>query len=158
MNPLKLAVVGLSTLALVGCTSDAGTKDTLGTLLGGVVGTVVGAQFGSGTGQLAATAAGALLGGFLGSEIGRSLDRADRMAMADAEQQAARAPIGETIAWNNPESGNRGTVTPVREGVHRQTGQTCREFRQTVTIGSDTEEAVGTACLQEDGTWRIVSG
>lgn len=33
----------------------------------------------------------------------------------------------------------------------------CREYTRTVTIGSRREEAYGTACLQPDGQWRIVS-
>jgi hypothetical protein len=31
----------------------------------------------------------------------------------------------------------------------------CREFTQTVVIGGQTRQAVGRACPQPDGTWRI---
>lgn len=154
--------VGLTALALTGMLTlgacqnmQDNPKQSAGTLLGGIGGAVAGAQFGKGTGQLAATAAGTLLGAFIGSEIGKSLDRADRQAMAQATQQAHYAPMGETISWNNPDSGHSGTVTPVRDG-RTQSGAYCREYRQTVVIDGRSEEAYGTACQQPDGTWRIV--
>ena len=78
--------------------------------------------------------------------------------LEQAEQQAIAAPIGETIAWSNPDSGNSGTVTPVRDGTERESGAYCREFQQTVTVGGRSEEAYGQACRKEDGTWEIVGG
>lgn len=33
----------------------------------------------------------------------------------------------------------------------------CREFTQTFTIGKEAQEGVGTACLQADGAWKIIS-
>lgn len=142
-------------LTLAACEST-GPKQTGGTLLGGIGGAVAGAQFGRGSGQVAAVAAGTLLGALLGSEVGRSLDKAD-IAYADrANQQAQAAPIGQTIRWSNPQSGNYGTVTPIREGTETSSGAYCREFQQAVTIGNRTEQAYGTACRQPDGTWKVV--
>ena len=159
MNSIKLAVAGVAVLALTACAgNNSGPKESIGTLLGAVVGGVAGSQVGSGRGQLVATGVGTLLGAYLGNEIGKSLDRADQLYMQQAEQQALVAPVGDTIAWSNPESGNSGTVTPVREGTHRGTGEYCREFQQTVTVGGRNEEAYGTACRQADGTWQIVGG
>lgn len=37
-------------------------------------------------------------------------------------------------------------------------GPTCREFRQTITIGGEAKEGFGLTCLQPDGTWRIENG
>ena len=34
--------------------------------------------------------------------------------------------------------------------------ENCREFQSTTVIGGQTQAVVGTACLQADGTWRIV--
>lgn len=130
-------------------------KTNAGTLLGGVGGAVVGAQFGQGTGRVAATAAGALIGAFLGNQVGQSLDRADRMYAQRAEQQAYAAPIGETIHWNNPDSGNSGTFTPVNDG-RASSGAYCREYQSTINIGGREERAYGTACQQPDGSWKIV--
>jgi hypothetical protein len=35
-------------------------------------------------------------------------------------------------------------------------GQHCREYQSTAVINGQPEQTVGTACLQPDGTWRIV--
>ena len=35
-------------------------------------------------------------------------------------------------------------------------GQTCREFQSTATIGGQSQPIYGTACLQSDGSWRVV--
>jgi surface antigen len=69
--------------------------------------------------------------------------------------EAHQAPLGETIVWNNPDSGRSGTVTPVRDGSS-SSGLYCREFQQTITVSGRTETAYGTACRQPDGTWKIV--
>jgi surface antigen len=99
-------------------------------------------------------AAGVFIGALLGSEIGRSMDDVDRLKAEQAINQAHSAPIGNTITWNNAESGNSGTVTPTRDGTSAS-GEYCREFQQTVVIGGKTEEGYGVACRQPDGTWRI---
>ena len=135
--------------------SPYGEKQTVGTLGGAALGGLLGSQFGDGTGQLVATGAGVLIGGLIGSEIGRSMDEQDRMKANEAVMEAHQAPLGETIVWNNPDSGHSGTVTPVRDGS-TSSGLYCREFQQTITVGGRTETAYGTACRQPDGTWRIV--
>ncbi len=157
MQGLRMAVVGASALALVACTDGAGQKEGIGTLLGAAAGGVAGAQIGSGRGQLVATAAGALLGAFLGNEVGKSLDRADQVAMGQSVHQSLEtAPMGTTSSWQNPDSGNSGTVTPANT-FQRSDGTYCREFSQTISVGGRTEEAYGTACRQPDGSWKIVS-
>ncbi|WP_343038645.1 RT0821/Lpp0805 family surface protein [Skermanella pratensis] len=128
----------------------------MGTLGGAAAGGLAGAQFGKGKGQLAMTAGGVLLGALLGGEVGKSLDRADQTYATRAADRAYDAPVGETIRWENPESGNYGTVTPIREGRNTQTGQYCREFNQTIYVGGRAEQATGRACQQQDGTWQIV--
>ena len=150
-----------SVLLLTGCAADGsnpwgmGTKQTVGTGAGAVIGGILGSQVGNGSGQLWATGAGALLGAFVGSSIGQSLDQADRMYHAQATERAYSAPIGETINWNNPESGHSGSVTPIREGRQASTGSTCREYKQTIVIDGKAETAIGTACKQADGTWVL---
>lgn len=134
-----------------------GEKQTVGALGGAAIGGLLGSQFGDGKGRLVATGAGVLIGGLIGSEIGRTMDEQDRMQANQAVTQAHKAPLGETIAWNNPDSGNSGTVTPIRDGS-TPSGLYCREFQQSVTIGGQSETAYGTACRQPDGTWRIVEG
>lgn len=155
----KLRLAGLAALvavALSACEGQQMNKESVGTVLGGIGGAVLGAQFGKGTGSLVGVAAGALAGAYLGNQIGTSLDKADRAQMEQASQRATAAPIGQQISWRNPDSGNSGTITPTREGTNNATGEYCREFQQTVTVGGKSEQAFGTACRQPDGSWRVV--
>ena len=36
-------------------------------------------------------------------------------------------------------------------------GQTCREYQTTVTVDGRAQPGYGTACLQPDGTWRMIN-
>ena len=149
------AAAFIALLATACSSSPYGEKQTVGAVGGAAIGGLLGSQFGDGTGQLVATGAGVLIGGLIGSEVGRTMDEQDRMQANQAVTQAHQAPLGETIVWNNPDSGNSGTVTPVRDGS-TSSGLYCREFQQTITVGGETQTAYGTACRQPDGTWRIV--
>ncbi|HRQ60322.1 MAG TPA: RT0821/Lpp0805 family surface protein [Alphaproteobacteria bacterium] len=152
------AVAAISLGGLSGCNTfqNAGTKQTVGALGGAVGGGLLGSQIGGGSGRLIATGAGVLLGGLLGSEIGASLDNADKAYAMQAQNQALAAPVGERITWNNPNSGNSGYITPVRDG-YASSGRYCREYQQEITVGGKRESAYGTACQKPDGSWEIVS-
>ena len=140
----------------VGACDSTGPKQTIGTLGGAAGGALLGSQFGHGSGQLVAVGVGTLLGAFVGSSIGKSLDATDQAQAQQAANRAYAAPVGEAINWNNPETGNRGTITTTRAGVS-QSGAYCREFQQNIVVGGRTERAMGTACQQPDGAWKIVS-
>jgi len=155
MQYKALAPLAAAALILAAC-SDAGQKQTAGTVIGGVAGAVLGSQIGGGSGRLVATAIGTLAGAMIGSEIGKSLDRADQLAMAQAEQKAHTAPVGEKIVWNNPDSGNSGSVTPIRDGRNAQSNAYCREYQTTVVIDGREQSAYGTACQQPDGSWKVI--
>jgi surface antigen len=156
MKQLTLAVMVVSMAGLSACADGRGNKEIIGTGGGAVIGGLLGSQVGSGSGQLWATGAGVLLGALAGSEIGRSLDKADIAYAQQAQSRAYSAPIGETVTWNNPDSGNYGTYTPTRDG-YSSSGRYCREYNQTVYIGGRAESAHGTACRQPDGSWEIVN-
>lgn len=151
----KLLVAMAAVTLLAGCEGTGmGTKQTFGTLGGAATGAVIGSQFGSGDGRVAATAVGTLLGAFAGSEIGSSLDRADQAAASSAMNQAYVAPVGQSVRWNNPNTGNNGTITTTRDG-YSQSGSYCREFQQNINVGGRNQTAYGTACQNQDGTWQI---
>jgi surface antigen len=154
--PVVLALV--AALGLGACaTRNAGDKQVGGTVIGAVAGGLAGSAFGKGSGRLIMTGLGTLLGAYVGSEVGQSLDNADRAAAARAAQDTfEHAPSGKTVIWNNPDSGHSGSVTPTRT-YQQSSGEYCREYQQTVTVGGKTQEAYGTACRQPDGTWKIVS-
>lgn len=156
MRHFLLTGLAAASLALTACQTEGwGEKEGFGTVGGAVLGGLAGSQIGSGSGQLWATGAGVLLGALVGSEVGKSLDRADQMYMQQAQRQAYTKPVGETVSWSNPESGNSGTYTPTREGTS-STGRHCREYEQTIYIGGKAETGVGTACQNPDGTWDII--
>jgi surface antigen len=160
MKKLIIGGIVLASLGLAGCQTSRDqsvNKQQMGTLGGAVVGGILASNVGSGSGQLWATGAGVLLGALVGSEIGASLDRADMIYAEKAVQQAHTSPIGETISWNNPDSGNAGTVTPVRDGYSQVSNSYCREYEQTIYVDGRQEIGYGTACQQEDGRWKVVN-
>jgi surface antigen len=157
MKTTKVALISALALALSACADTQGReKELTGGVVGAGVGALAGSQIGDGRGQLAAVAIGTLLGAWAGSSIGRQLDERDRLLHGRAVQQAHAVPVGQTIAWDNPETGHYGSVTPVRAGTDTATGAYCREYQQTVTVGGQTERAFGTACRQPDGSWKVV--
>jgi surface antigen len=83
-----------------------------------------------------------------------NLNEAQERAHEQAQAEAATAPVGDTIYWN--QSGASGAVSVLRDG-YSASGRYCREFQQEVTIGGGTERAYGTACQQADGSWQVVS-
>jgi surface antigen len=152
---LMVSVVALG-LAVSGCGTADNPKTTGGAIIGGLGGALLGSAFGKGTGQLIAVGVGTLAGAMIGSSVGKTLDEADRAEIQRAERAATTAPMGQTINWNNPSTGNSGSITPVRDGNHTD-GRYCREFQQTVEIDGKLEKGYGTACRQPDGSWQIMS-
>ncbi len=139
------------------CVTGSGQKQQVGTLLGAGIGGLAGSHVGKGDGQLVAVAAGTIVGALLGSDIGGSMDRADELYAQRAEQQAHNAPVGETISWSNPESGNGGQVVATREGYGASSGRLCREYNHTILIGGEAQTVYGTACREEDGSWTVMN-
>ena len=155
MNVKKFVPVVLAAALVAGCATDSGPKQTGGTLLGAGLGALAGSQVGGGKGQLAAVAIGALAGAYLGGEVGKSLDKADRQALqSNAQNSLEYGRTGQTSSWRNPDSGNSGTFTPTRTYVNTA-GADCRDYESTIFVDGREETAVGQACRQADGTWRI---
>ncbi len=157
MKNLFLIPMVVAALSMTACETvqNSGNKEKIGGVSGAVLGGLAGSQLGGGSGRLWTTGAGVLVGALLGSEVGRSLDKADMAYAQDANQRAYRAPVGETISWNNPDSGNYGTVTPTRDG-YSTNNRYCREYEQEIFVGGQRETGVGTACQNSNGTWEIV--
>lgn len=158
INKSKIAIVALLALSTVslGACQHYGQKEAGGTLIGAGLGGLLGSQFGGGTGKLVTTALGVAAGGLIGNHIGQSLDRADQAYLYQASERAQTAPVGETITWSNPQSGNYGSVTPTREGVQPSTGAYCREYQQDIVVGGKRQQGYGQACRQPDGSWKVI--
>ncbi|HBR70040.1 MAG TPA: hypothetical protein DEA55_11760 [Rhodospirillaceae bacterium] len=157
MKNFALLTMVVAAMSLSACQTlqNRGAKEVIGGAGGAVAGGLLGSQIGDGSGRLWATGAGALIGALVGTEIGAALDAQDRQMAGNAYNRAASAPVGETISWNNPDSGNYGTVTPRRDG-YSSSGRYCREYQQTIVVGGRQESAYGTACRQPDGSWEVV--
>lgn len=156
-SKFTLVVAMTALLAVTGCGANQDNeKQTAGAVIGAVGGGLLGSLFGKGTGQLVAVGVGTLAGAMIGSDVGKTLDAADRAQLDRAEKRATTAPIGQAITWNNPQSGNSGTITPVRDG-NDSGGRYCREFQQDIVIGGKVEKGYGQACRKPDGSWEIMS-
>jgi surface antigen len=100
---------------------------------------------------ISVTPSAALLDAFRGTPVGLQLAWLDELAMRQAAQAAFSTPIGTELPWRSDAA--QGAVTSVRHGWAID-GALCREYRQTVTVGTATYEGSGTACLRPDGSWR----
>jgi surface antigen len=129
-------------------------KAVLGTLIGAGAGAGIAALAGGGPGAIAGAAVG---GALIGGLIGNRLDARDKQLAAQAAQRAFESnSAGQSSEWQNPDSGHSGSITPTRT-YQLANGQYCREYRQTIVVGGQQNQASGTACRQPDGTWQIQS-
>ena len=112
-------------------------KAVLGTLLGAGAGAGIAAAAGGGAGWIVG---GALMGGLLGGVIGNRLDARDKQMATQAAQQAfENNRTGQPSVWNNPDSGNSGSITPTRT-YQLANGQYCRQYQQTIMVGGQKEQ------------------
>lgn len=157
---LALAVSGAQAQTR-GCTEKGfmgSDSQVLGTLAGAALGGLLGSQVGGGTGKKVAIGAGVVAGGMLGNSIGSSMDCADQLRHSRTTQDALESQhTGQSSSWQNPDTQTAGSVTPTRTWT-RDDGTPCRDFQQTITIEGRQETLSGTACRQNDGTWRTVEG
>lgn len=146
---LAAAIVALP--GLTGC--ETTTRAQQGEVIGGVLGGVLGSQVGEGSGQTAAIIIGTMAGSMIGRQIGQNMDDVDRMKTAETLNNNR---TGQSTTWTNPDNGREYTVTPTRT-YEETSGAPCREFKVDATVGGEPGQPVsGTACLQADGSWKIV--
>ena len=60
---------------------------------------------------------------------------------------------GETVAWENPDSGSSGEITPVRTFKSTK-GQWCREYAASAWLGEKQEFQRAIACREAQGQWK----
>ncbi len=158
-RPWRIAWALLLTVSVTSCASIRETyrenpKAVLGTIAGAALGVGIVAIAGGTPGSMAAAgAAGALVGGFVGKKLD---DRDKRMAAQAAQDAFENGRTGEARVWNNPDSGNSGSITPTKT-YQIANGQYCRRYTQEITIGGEKHETHGTACRNADGVWEVES-
>ena len=154
-TPVIWSTVITFSLIQAGCAENPNRQQEIGAVTGLLLGGLVGSQIGDGKGRNAAIVAGALLGTLAGSEIGRRLDEADRMKMGMATSDALNNnKIGTSSRWQSDRSDIAGAVTPTRDYTD-ENGNYCRDFKQTVVIGGETQQETGQACREKDGSWSL---
>lgn len=107
--------------------------------------------------SLAALLSGAFGGYFLapGERHTAASISADEEKRLHAFRQSIDKEIsGTSVTWRNPDSGNHGSITPVRT-FQNKSGQFCREFTEQQVIDGQQQLEGGVACRQDDGQWRV---
>jgi len=153
----KIGLLILMVATISGCANLPASNQTQGTIAGGAIGALIGSTIGDGRGQVWATAIGAVGGALAGSHLGKRLDSRDHQVMNKAAYTALENKKSNTkTTWSNPDSGNAGTIIPTST-TKMADGSFCREYTSMVEVGGKSETAYGTACRQDDGSWRIAS-
>ena len=57
--------------------------------------------------------------------------------------------------WENPETGARGSVTPLSQAYSADDGRTCRDFLASYVNGRSESWLQGAACKANHGRWEI---
>jgi surface antigen len=79
---------------------------------------------------------------------------ADRQVRNEALMAALEKSVsGETVAWENPDSGRYGSITPVRT-FKTTRGQWCREYAADEWLGDKQEMRRAIACREAEGQWK----
>ncbi len=128
-------------------------REVVGAVMGGVIGGVIGNKTSSRDNKTLGTVAGSLIGVVVGKEIGRNMDNADAQC---TNQVLERAPDGQAIIWDNPNTGHRYSVIPY-ETYRQEDGRYCRKYRAAIKAGSSTKYYGETACRTDDGVWAKLS-
>jgi surface antigen len=81
------------------------------------------------------------------------MDKADvalaNQALAEALQTR---PKGQSLTWFNAANRHSGSVTPLRTFRHPN-GLWCRDYREQLYIGQESQQWEDTACRSKDGHW-----
>jgi surface antigen len=83
--------------------------------------------------------------------LGPEDERRAKAAMTPAlDPQGA----GSTVAWNNPDSGAKGTFIPVGK-AYPENERVCRAFLAEIDLKNGDKSMQGTACADKDGNWSV---
>jgi surface antigen len=104
------------------------------------------------TGSVAATSTGARNG----KDGEQPSERDLAYARAAASEVLMRGGKDASLPWENPETGARGTVTPIAD-AYTQDGFTCRDFRASYVRGAAEAWMQGEACRLHRGKWEVRS-
>ncbi len=98
-----------------------------------------------------------------GDEVTGSLSPAAAKAPTDSDLAFARNAASDVLTkggkdfsqpWENPETGARGSVTPIA-AAYTSDGRTCRDFLASYVNGRSESWLQGGACRSDHGRWEI---
>lgn len=72
-----------------------------------------------------------------------------------ASDVLTRGDKDSSQAWENPETGARGSVTPLSQAYGAEDGRTCRDFLASYVNGHTESWLQGAACRAGRGRWEI---
>lgn len=97
------------------------------------------------------------------SVIGRQWETNVSLTQADMDlirttlaQQVHSKTVGTSASWNNPTSGNSGTLTLLK--ITQRQGQRCEQIDYRIRPpekGTPSDHYTLTSCLQPDGSWKL---
>ena len=91
-----------------------------------------------------------------GAALNEFTDADREMLQSEARRALDDDADGTRTDWTNPDTGNGGSIKPLK--TLTVDGQTCRQtaFRQTTASGLK-GQGVYHLCRQDDGTWRFIA-
>lgn len=88
-------------------------------------------------------------------KLSRHLDAEDmRRAMAAMGTALDPQGSGASVHWDNPQSGARGSFTPVGQ-AYPLDGKICRGFVADIEAGETDEKLKGAACREKSAEWAL---
>jgi surface antigen len=97
-------------------------------------------------------------------EVTGSIGPAQPPAPTDTDLAFARTAASDVLTkgskdssqpWENPETGARGSVTPLAQAYSSEDGRTCRDFLASYVNGRSESWLQGAACKAGHGRWEI---
>ena len=80
--------------------------------------------------------------------------QSDTALRAAAAELLARNEPNASLPWENPQTGARGTITPIAD-AYVQAGVTCRDFLASYLQGDSEDWLQGEACRADKGGWEV---
>ena len=153
----------LAASLLLGASGAARAQDNTltGALLGGAAGAGVGYAFGKGKGAAIGGVTGLALGALAGNSIDRRREPPPAQAYYGAPPGYYAAPppgyyYAPVPAYGAPVPAYAPPPMAAAPAQQGYSTANCREYSSTITIDGQDQRSYGTACLQADGSWRIV--
>ena len=98
-----------------------------------------------------------LTGSIAAGQVGASVPTESDLAFARnaASDVLTKGSKDSSQPWENPETGARGSVTPLAQAYSAEDGRTCRDFLASYVNGRTETWLQGAACQSGQGRWEI---